>query len=354
MNGNMGTAGNEQTSPVPDHLPDAIVDAAITWSVKLNYNHATPATQQAFDHWLRATPLHRQAWERVSSLRNDFTKMPPQLALDTLQAIEIKRQNLKLSRRHAVRLLSLAGLTVSVGWLVRDNTPWQRMLADASTATGEQKTLHLTDGTVIVLNTDSAISTDLSGERRLVVLRRGEIMVTTGPDATWQMAQRAHPVPKRAFWVDTPYGRMQALGTRFVVRLDTQAARISVQEGAVALYPADVTPAGSNPVTVHTGESRWLTNSGTALAERHGFEDDAFADGVIAGNNIRLTDLVTELSRYRRGRIVCDTRVADLRVSGVFHIKDTDEALQFLVQTQPISVTYRTRFWVTVGSELQG
>ncbi|MBT3067453.1 FecR domain-containing protein [Rhodoferax sp. U11-2br] len=344
----MGTAGNEQTSPVPDHLPDAIVDAAITWSVKLNYNHATPATQQAFDHWLRATPLHRQAWERVSSLRNDFTKMPPQLALDTLQAIETKRQNLKLSRRHAVRLLSLASLTVSVGWLVRDNTPWQRMLADASTATGEQKTLHLTDGTVIVLNTDSAISTDLIGQSRLVTLRRGEIMVTTGADTSWQMTQ---PAPRRPFWVETPNGWMQALGTRFVVRLNEQGTRISVQEGAVALHPADVSSPDSRPVIVHTGESRWLMNSGTALAEALGFEDDAFADGVIAGKNIRLGDLITELSRYRAGHIVCDTRVADLRVSGVFHIKDTDQALQFLVQTQPVSVIYRTRFWVTVGPE---
>jgi len=353
MTGNMGTPGNEQTSPGPDCLPDTIIDAAITWSVKLNYNHATPATRQAFDHWLRAAPLHQQAWERVSSLRNDFTRMPPKLALDTLQVIETKRQNLKLSRRHAMRLLSLVGLTVSVGWLVRDNTPWQRLLADASTATGEQKTLHLTDGTVIVLNTDSAISTDLSGERRLVILRRGEILITTGTDARGHISAAKQPMQKRPFWVETPNGRMQALGTRFVVRLEERGTRISVMEGAVALHPADVSSPDSKSVIVHSGESRWLMNDGTAQVEVRGFEDDAFVDGVIAGKNIRLADLVSELSRYRSGHIVCDTRVADLRVSGVFHIKDTDQALQFLVQTQPVRVIYRTRFWVTVEPEPQ-
>jgi transmembrane sensor len=354
MTGNRGTASNEQSLLEPDHLPDTIVDAAITWSVKLNYNHATPATHQAFDHWLRAAPLHQQAWERVSTLRSDFTKLPPKLALDTLQVIETKRQNLKLSRRHAMRLLSLAGLTVSVGWLVRDNTPWQRLLADASTATGEQKTLHLTDGTVIVLNTDSAISTDLSGERRLVVLQRGEILITTGADTGGHASTAKRPMQKRPFWVETPNGRMQALGTSFVVRLEARGTRISVMEGAVALHPADVSSPDNKSVIVHAGESRWLMNDGTGPTELHGFEDDAFADGVIAGKNIRLADLVTELSRYRTGRIICDTRVADLRVSGVFHIKDTDQALQFLVQTQPVSVIYRTRFWVTVGPELQG
>lgn len=334
-------------SHVAEKLSDGIVDAAITWSVKLDYNHAKPATRQAFDRWLCADPRHAQAWERVGSLRSDFARMPRQLALDALQAVEAKRQAVKLSRRHAMKLLSLSSIVLTIGWIARDNTPWQRLLADASTAAGEQKTLHLTDGTVIVLNTDSAVSTDLVGERRLVVLRRGEIMVTTGADAE-APAQRGQ---KRPFWVYTPFGKMRAMGTRFVVRLAEQRVRVSVQEGAVELHPADSLSPGGSPVVVHAGESRWLADDGTAPAELRGFEDDAFADGVIAGKHIRLADLVAELSRYRGGRIVCDVRVADLRVSGVFHIKNTDQALQFLAQTQPVSVTYRTRLWVTVGPE---
>ncbi|MFT4193241.1 MAG: iron dicitrate transport regulator FecR, partial [Ottowia sp.] len=61
-----------------------------------------------------------------------------------------------------------------------------------------------------------------------------------------------------------------------------------------------------------------------------------------------------EMARYRPGRIVCDPRVADLRVSGLFHIRDTDQALQFLIQTQPVSVTYLTRWWVMVGPREAG
>jgi transmembrane sensor len=40
--------------------------------------------------------------------------------------------------------------------------------------------------------------------------------------------------------------------------------------------------------------------------------------------------------------------VADLRVSGIYHVRDTDQALRFLAQTQPVRVTYHTRFWVVV------
>ncbi|PMR74464.1 hypothetical protein C1H69_14565 [Billgrantia endophytica] len=85
-------------------------------------------------------------------------------------------------------------------------------------------------------------------------------------------------------------------------------------------------------------------------AEAQGFEAGGWAEGVIVGQNIRLQDLLSELSRYRPGRIVCDPSVAELRVSGHFLVGDTDRTLQFLAQTQPISVTYRTRYWVAVGA----
>lgn len=323
-----------------DRLPESVVDAAISWAVRLDYNTPTVAQQQAFECWLQADPLHGLAWQRVHSLKgfqSDLGELPPGLAYDTLQTAQRHREHSGLSRRNVIKLLSLAGFTLSTGWLARENTPWQRLLADASTATGEQKTLQLDDGSIIVLNTDSAVSTDLARLRRLVVLWRGEILITTGADTGIAM--------KRPFWVHTPFGRIQALGTRFVVRLERDRARISVQEGAVELHPVN----GGFPVTVQPGESRWLAEEGTLLADLQGFEADSWQKGVIAGRNIRLQDLLSELSRYRPGYITCDPDVADLRLSGLFHVKETDRTLQFLTQIQPISIAYRTRFWVSVG-----
>ncbi len=84
-------------------------------------------------------------------------------------------------------------------------------------------------------------------------------------------------------------------------------------------------------------------------APERGFDADGWVDGVISGKNMRLIDLLDELSRYRVGHITCDSRVADLRVSGVYQVRDTDQVLQFLAHTQHLRVSYRTRFWVTVG-----
>lgn len=106
-----------------------------------------------------------------------------------------------------MKLLSLAGITLATGWIVREHTPWQRLLADASTATGEQCVLHLADGTVVVLNTDSAVSFDLAEAQRLIVLQGGEMHITTGPDAE----VLARTGGKRLFRVHTPFGT----GTRY-------------------------------------------------------------------------------------------------------------------------------------------
>lgn len=80
------------------------------------------------------------------------------------------------------------------------------------------------------------------------------------------------------------------------------------------------------------------------------------AKAIAAGANavMRLADLLDELSRYRSGRIVCDPQIADWRVSGVFHVRDTDRALRFLTQVQPVTVRYRTRYWVIVEADRAG
>jgi len=147
--------------------------------------------------------------------------------------------------------------------------------------------------------------------------------------------------------VYTPFGPIQAIGTTFTVRLREHGAQVAVQEGAVRLFPTQ----GTNSTLVQEGESQLLTHSGTEKITQKTFEHASWTDGVIAGENIRLEELLNELARYRPGIVRCDPRVADLRVSGIFQIKQTDNTLQFLADTQNLSLTYRTRYWVTIAPE---
>jgi transmembrane sensor len=316
--------------------------------VKLDFNVPNIETQRAFEHWLEAAPLHAVAWRRMQALKNDFATLPPLLALDALQAADQRRKVGvgALQRRQLLKLMTVAGSGVALSWGAREITPWQRLFADASTLVGEQRKLQLADGTAVMLNTDTAIGTDFNGARRLIRLRRGEILITTGGDAN-----SANPRP---FWVQTPFGTMRALGTRFAVRLEAEQARISVEQGAMQMYPSgrDNTLENTAGTVARAGESWWLSANSAAPARMLGFDPIGWADGVIAAKNMRLVDLLAELARYRRGRIVCDARIAEQRVSGIYHIRDTDRALQFLAQTQVLRITYRTRFWVEIGAAL--
>ncbi|MCD0505023.1 FecR family protein, partial [Bordetella petrii] len=236
----------------------------------------------------------------------------------------------------ALGALAGLGLLLGTGWTAYRHAPWQRVAADFSTGVGERKRWELADGTLLELNTDSAASASLSDERRFITLARGEIMITTGADH--------NAATPRPFWVGTPMGRLQALGTRFVVRLDSDGVFVSVQEGAVALYP----DSGAASGVVRAGESRWMSATDLLPAAPTGLAPDAWTRDVVAGNDMRLADLLQELQRYQLGRIWCDQDIADLRVSGVFHTHDVSQALETLALTQPVAINRYTRLLTVV------
>ena len=57
---------------------------------------------------------------------------------------------------------------------------------------------------------------------------------------------------------------------------------------------------------------------------------------------------LAEIARYRPGIVRCAPEVANLEVSGVFSLEDTDRALLNLTLGLPVDLVYRTRYWVTV------
>lgn len=319
------------TAVLPHAIPAEAIDAAIDWTIRLDFNAADADTRHAFERWLAADALHAEAWRRVQSLQTDFAGVPPLLALDTLQATaQLRRRGAALQRRRLLKMLALSGATVAIGWQSRTVVPWQRVVADASTAIGEQRALHLDSHTSLVLNTDTAVDSDFNAASAAIRLRRGEISVATVAD--------------RPLQVHTPFGRIEAAQAQMIVRLESDRARITVQRGRAQLHAGDI---GAS-ATANAGESWWL-HAGAALPARPlPFDAAGWLDGVIAATNMPLAELLAELARYRLGRIVCDERVAQLPVSGVYHIRDTGQALAFLAQTQSLRLTYRTPYWVRI------
>ncbi|MBW6154852.1 FecR domain-containing protein, partial [Pseudomonas aeruginosa] len=86
---------------------------------------------------------------------------------------------------------------------IRDRAePLRDWLADQRTGVGEQRRLTLPDGSLLTLNTDSAVDLAFDASQRLVRLLRGEIFVDS----------RADPRP---FRVATAEARLHAGAARF-------------------------------------------------------------------------------------------------------------------------------------------
>ncbi|MDR8386094.1 DUF4880 domain-containing protein [Pseudomonas sp. JL2] len=317
----------------PQALNPAIVEQAIQWLVRLRFNQADEQTQRTFEHWLQQHPEHVVAWQRVETLGDEFAGVPAQLARQTLNGT-----NHGMRRRESLKLLGILATVSAAAWLGRDYTPVPAMLAQQRSSTGEQRRFQLDDGSLIQLNSDSAVDSDFDAQRRLIILRRGEIIVNVGAD---QHSPRARP-----FWVQSRDGLIRAQSSRFLARELDDGTLVAAQEGSVTVFPgSDQTPASRS---VQAGNHLLFTSSGARMFRDNGLDLWSWGDGVISARNMRLNDFIAELSRYRPGVLRCAEEVADRRVSGTFQLADNDQVLALIAQSLHLHIDYRTRYWVTV------
>lgn len=317
----------------PQALNPAIVEQAIQWLVRLRFNQADEQTQRTFEHWLQQRPEHVLAWQRVETLGDEFAGVPAQLARQTLNAT-----NHGMRRREGLKLLGILATVSAAAWLGRDYTPVPAMLAQQRSSTGEQRRFQLDDGSLIQLNSDSAVDSDFDAQRRLIILRRGEIIVNVGAD---QHSPRARP-----FWVQSRDGIMRAQSSRFLARELDDGTLVAAQEGSVTVFPgSSQTPASRS---VQAGNHLLFTSSGARMFRDNGLDLWSWGDGVISARNMRLNDFIAELSRYRPGVLRCAEEVANRRVSGTFQLADNDQVLALIAQSLHLHIDYRTRYWVTV------
>jgi transmembrane sensor len=308
-----------------------VLDAAIAWQLCLDGDNDSATEREAFNQWLSANEEHSRAWRQLGLLDQRFTigSGPARRAL----------QHSDDSARRKVRRLrsGLAGMLLvgCIGLLLGTTRylPMDYWLADQRTATGEQRSVRLADDTLVRLNTHSAIDVRFDGKERRIILQDGEILVETG----------SHNDP-RPFIVETRDGRMQALGTRFLVKREDDDTLLSVLQSAVAAHPQG----GEQEQIIREGQQIRLSSSGLSpmLTLKPGA--DAWTRGMLVVDNARLADLIDELGRYRQGHLGVASDVADLRITGSFPLHDTDLALKALAPTLPVQIEQHTPWWVTV------
>lgn len=303
-----------------------IARQAAAWFLRLQSPTATEHDQQACAQWRRAHSDHERAWQLASRFSEQLHSIPPALGRTTLA------HSSTLKRRSALKALTSMVVIGSLGFVAARSPTVTSLTADVSTGVGERRKMTLSDGTEICLNTDSAIDIRYTASERMLVLRKGEIFVSTG-------SQDARP-----FSVESVRGNYQPLGTRFSVRQLDDHDLLRVVEGKVAAVAHQAPVSG---LQVLAGQQARISDTQVQLLPDAGQGID-WIDGVLRVKRMRLGDFVSELGRYRRGWTRCEPQVADLLISGAFQLQDTDNALAAVALTLPVKVRYVTRYWVTL------
>ncbi|WP_229223838.1 FecR family protein [Duganella sp. sic0402] len=308
-------------------VPPGVAQRAVEWLVELQAQPLPDEVRLAWQQWRDSHPDHERAWQRIEAVNGKLRTLggPQHPAAAAALLAPRSRQ-----RRHAIKTLSVLFFTGGLAWTAQQQLPWRSWTADERSSSGKRRNVALSDGSTVAMNAGAAFDIDYDQSGRRLRLRAGEIVITTAPD------QRERP-----FTVHTAQGTLQALGTRFAVRLYDAATHVSVFDGAVELRPQGGTPSR----TLQAGQQA-LFNAGAIMPTLAADEDSiAWTDGFLIARSMRLADFLAELNRYSEVTLSCAPQVANLRVSGSYPLDDVQLVLETLSATLALNIETQTRFW---------
>lgn len=326
------------SSTPPGSAQDAIT-AAVDWQVRLTSGSAHAHEHADFARWLAADARHQAAWQRVQGVLAEPVEQIHRFDQRSPGQLPAIHQSLAAGAGPASRrrrsLLGgstlLLATSVGAGYLAHRSQPLGELLADVHTGTAETRHSVLPDGSTLDLNARSAADLRFDHGQRLVRLRAGELLVQVARDA---VADPSSGLPARPFVVQTRHGTAQALGTRYLVRQEAERSLVVVLEHSVAIQTGD----GVRRL-LREGQAAWMDGQRIEMVEQRMAHHASWTEGVLDVRDEPLGEVVAALGAWRRGPVRISPAAARLRVFGVFRLKDTERALQALVDTQPIRVT---------------
>ena len=322
-----------------------IDEEAAVWIWRMDSAAVAGADRQGYEAWLRQDPRHRRAAAALSTVWN---------ALDGLaeakrdEKIATFAQTAKLPLLHHPRrwwfaaAAVLAAVAVGTIWLQQGGE-----LQTLATAVGQQRNVTLADGSIVTLNTNTIVETDLRRRTREIYLRKGEAHFQVAHDRS------------RPFLVHAGDAVVRAVGTAFEVRVLTdQHVDVMVDEGRVEVQAPALPPASPSPGTnararraaattvraLNAGE-RLSTASRdyavTPITAEQMSSELAWREGAIIFDGQPLSEAIAEIERYTDARIVVsDPEIAGLRVGGRFRTGDVQEFFDALQTALPVSIRH--------------
>jgi transmembrane sensor len=370
-------------------LNQQIYQEASEWFVECRAGDLEAKTRQAFDSWLRKSPEHLKAYLELSAIWNDGPSLDPdgRFDQDTLiaEALAERDNVIDLSAaRSGIDTPSAPPEDTTAAVLEAARPPqhqayrrfrWRSVAAIAAslviagvaalfyvrnlqapnyaTEIGEQRSLTLTDGSTVELNSRSKIVVRYTTQGRNVELLQGQALFRVAKDAN------------RPFVVKTGATLVRAVGTEFDVYQKRDGTVVTVVEGRVAILTDhalpeprlqgdendkahqtnlefSAVPKGQvGNILVAAGEQLTVTPKLISIAEHPNIATaTAWTQRQLVFESASLSDVADEFNRYNdRQLIVADPRLGTFHVSGVFSSTDPASLIRFLRARPELKIT---------------
>lgn len=290
---------------------------AEAWFVRLLDPNASETDRAAAAAWRAQSATNELAWQQTQKIW---------AATELLEADDAIAQALRRAERNVERpesiwkgWLSFKGLATAAvvalavlatgQWLDQDLPPG----TSYSTAIGEQRTIVLEDGSKVVLDTATTLTTRFLKNERRIDLEQGQ--------ADFQVASNK----EKPFVVHAAGGSVTAVGTRFQVRAKGTGVSVVLIEGMVKVESPQNDNGTRITAMLEPGQrlqfdrtdNRWNRETVDLEASR------GWAEGNLFARNWRLGDLIDEMNRYSNTQLrLSDPNLADLPISGTFKLGD--------------------------------
>lgn len=315
-----------------------IDQAAADWIAR-RYAGLTLDEERELARWLSADSRHAAAFAELEAIWKelDALTLPPRergvCDPDALGPRPVARRSWRrwVPMAAAAAALVLAALYVSRGyWALGE----QRFSESVTTSVGSFRRIALPDGSVVRVNTDSAVQVAYTRSERRVRLVRGEAHFTVAKN------------PERPFFVEAGGVAVRAVGTAFNVRLRSTDLEVLVTEGKVSIADPvkgesllEHREAQAAPLLV-AGEGATLPLPSRAASQRAMVRTVpppemeralAWQDKRIELVSAPLSDFVAEFNRYNRHPIrIVDPALAARRFGGSFRADEPETFIRLL------------------------
>ncbi len=284
-----------------------IDDEAADWAVRVDGRGLDAERDPQLQAWLAGDPRRAGALLRAQAA---ISLLDRGRALAGGAASPAVPQSVLPSRR---ALIAGAG-GVCAASLVGGAAFWTARSQRLDTGLGEIRRVPLADGSLVAINTKSALDVALKPRSRQIILRRGE--------AWFQVAKDA----ERPFVVSAGRVRVRAVGTAFSVRRAQAGVDVMVTEGVVETWiegqstPRQRLSAGAKIQLVSTAAPAVVSESPSEIERSL-----AWRNGEIALDGERLDQAAEQFNRYNSRQIVIDDPdLARERFVGLFRTNEPE------------------------------